>query len=461
MLVIILAFSTALLVVALTAVTYIWTRANSQLKRYDSIDDLESYKSKCLAEANDALKQSEKIEKQINEQKVTLKKYVSSVGVIRTTAEAKSKLDQFTSELERVRNDIGILEETASMHEVGFYQRRFDYDHPDEYRRKLSECAANQKSMIKAKSACFCETEWHVEGSATKGKKMVNEQIKLMLRAFNGECDAAIAKVRHSNINTIGKRINKCYEALNKLGATKQISLSEKFLHFKLQELYLTHEHEVVKQEEKERQREMREQIREEQKAEKEIADATKKAERDEAVKEKALADARKMLNDEHGKHNQKLQSLVEKLEFELQEAIERKAKAIARAQLTKSGHVYVLSNVGCFGENVFKIGMSRRLEPLERVKELGGASVPFPFDVHAMIFTENAPALETALHQRFDFHRVNLINTRREFFRVSLDEIMEAVAELHGLVTFKKDADAEQFRETVAKRKLEMANTA
>ena len=461
MLISILALIILLLITALAAVVFIWTQANSQLKRYDSIDDVESYKKKCLKEANDSRKQNAEIERDIHEHKVLLKRYVDSVGVIRTAAEAKEKVEQFTGELETMRREVGILEEAATMQEVGFYQRRFDFDHPDEYKRKITECAANQKGMMKSKTACSCDLEWQVEGSKAKGKKMVNEQVKLMLRAFNGECDAAIAKVRHSNITTIEKRIKKCFEALNKLGSTKQIYLSGAFLDLKFRELYLTHEHEVARQDEKERQREIREKIREEQKAEKEIADAKKKAEKEEQIKQKALDEARKQLADEHGKHNEKLQALVGKLELELQEAIDRKAKAIARAQLTRSGHVYILSNIGCFGEEVFKIGMSRRLEPLERVKELGGASVPFPFDVHAMIYSEDAPALETALHQRFDFHRVNLVNLRREFFRVSLEEIIDAVGELHGLVTFKKDADAEQYRETVAKRRTEMAEIA
>ena len=149
------------------------------------------------------------------------------------------------------------------------------------------------------------------------------------------------------------------------------------------------------------------------------------------------------------------------KLELELKEAIDRKSKAIARAQLTRSGHVYVLSNIGTMGKGVFKIGMTRRLEPLERVKELGDASVPFPFDVHAIIYSEDAPALENALHKKFDERRVNLVNLRREYFQVSLKEIQDAVAELHGLVTFKLDPDAEQFRETLALRKESLAATA
>ena len=287
---------------------------------------------------------------------------------------------------------------------------------------------------------------------------MTNEQIRLTLRAFNGECDAAIGKVKYNNIDRIETRITKCYEAMNKMGATNQVSLSQRFLDLKLQELFLAHEYEIAKQEEKERQREIKERIREKEKAEREIAEAKKKTEKDEADKLAALEVARKQLADEHGKHNEKLEALVAKLETELQSAIDRKAKATARAQLTKSGHVYVLSNIGTMGDNVFKIGMTRRLEPLERVKELGDASVPFPFDVHTMIYSEDAPTLENELHKRFDSRRVNLVNLRREYFNVSLQEIQDAVADLHGLVTFRLEPEAEQYRTTLAMKKSSMA---
>jgi hypothetical protein len=158
-------------------------------------------------------------------------------------------------------------------------------------------------------------------------------------------------------------------------------------------------------------------------------------------------------LAEEHGQHNAKLEELIHKLEAELHDAIDRKAKAIARAQLTRSGWVYVLSNIGTMGETVFKIGMTRRLEPLERVKELGDASVPFPFDVHAMIFSEDAPRLEAALHNRFADRRVNLVNLRREYFAVTLQEVQQAVAELFGPVTFRTKPEAEQYRETLVMR--------
>src|SRR5207247_8299071 len=134
---------------------------------------------------------------------------------------------------------------------------------------------------------------------------------------------------------------------------------------------------------------------------------------------------------------HEKLAALVTKLETQLKEAIDRKAKAIARAQLTKSGHVYVLSNVGSFGDGIYKIGLTRRLDPYDRVDELGDASVPFGFDVHAIIYSPDAPALEHALHQEFARRRVNLVNNRKEYFRVSLEEIRAAVETHHGLVSF------------------------
>src|SRR5690606_38799350 len=132
------------------------------------------------------------------------------------------------------------------------------------------------------------------------------------------------------------------------------------------------------------------------------------------------------------------------------------KAKAIARAQLTKSGHVYILSNIGSFGEDMYKIGLTRRLEPLDRVKELGDASVPFAFDVHAMIYSENAPELEAKLHRHFADRRVNLINLRREYFHVTLEEIIEAVSQYHGDITFVKATEAAEYRQTLAKRRDE-----
>ena len=217
------------------------------------------------------------------------------------------------------------------------------------------------------------------------------------------------------------------------------------------QELYLAHEYKIQKEEEKEEQRRIKQMMKEEAKVEKEIKKVQEEAEREENAKRQALDIARAELRDREGEQTEKLAALVSKLENELQDALDRKAKAIARAQLTKSGHVYVLSNVGSFGEDIYKIGLTRRLEPLERVKELGSASVPFLFDVHAMIYSENAPELENKLHRKFESRRVNIVNARKEFFRVTLEEIRYAVEELFGEVTFFMEAEASEYRQSLA----------
>jgi hypothetical protein len=301
---------------------------------------------------------------------------------------------------------------------------------------------------------------------------MMAEQTKLMLRAFNGECDAAIAKVKYSNAASMENRIHRSCEQINKLGKTKSASITEDFFQLKLQELYLLHEFRTKQQEEKEEQQRIKEQMREEERARREIEEAQEAAEREEEVKLKALEKARREferatrgqmeMNEQTRLQNALLAEQVAKLENELSEAIDRKAKAIARAQLTKSGHVYILSNIGSFGSDIFKLGLTRRLEPLERVKELGVASVPFDFDVHAMIYCENAPELERTLHQHFADRRVNLVNLRREYFHVTIDEIIAAVKQYHGEITFVKTPEAAEYRQSLAQRKangLEIGN--
>ena len=132
-------------------------------------------------------------------------------------------------------------------------------------------------------------------------------------------------------------------------------------------------------------------------------------------------------------------------------EAQANKARAIARAQMTRSGHVYIISNIGSFGEQVFKIGMTRRLDPMDRVRELGDASVPFHFDVHSIIFSEDAPGLEAALHRMFNDRRINRVNERKEFFRITIDEIAEAVRQHHGEIEIICEAEAVDYRKTLA----------
>ena len=352
---------------------------------------------------------------------------------------------------ERLLREISILEESLEFTDVGLYKPHYDFDTSEKYKAKLEEIRARQKDLIRGKTAVVCRAEWSVEGSKAKGRKMTNQYSRLMLRAFNGESDAAVLKVKWNNITRMEERLKKAYDTVNALGSTYNVDITGEYRDLKLEELRLAHELQQKLYDEKEEQRRIREQMREEERARQEI----EKAQRDAAAEEKrygsALEKARSEVADAHGAKLEKLKTTMAELEKRLEEARQNKERALSRAQLTKSGHVYIISNVGSFGEDVFKIGMTRRLEPIDRVKELGDASVPFAFDVHAMIYSENAPDLETTLHREFDPRRINLSNQRKEFFRVSLEDIEKAVHAQNADIEFTKLAEAREYRETLA----------
>jgi len=272
-----------------------------------------------------------------------------------------------------------------------------------------------------------------------------------MLRAFNGECDALITKVRYNNIRAIEKRMATLYEAVNKLGATYKCQINRSFYRLKVNEMHLVHEYQEKKQAEAEEQRQIREQMREEERAMREIERAIMDAEREEARYEKALEKARYEAEKATGAKHVRLEGEIERLQALLDEAHQNRERAKSRAEMTRSGYVYIISNVGSFGEDVYKIGLTRRLDPMDRVAELGDASVPFTFDVHAMIFSEDAPRLENALHRAFDNRRVNRINLRKEFFKVKLEEIQEVASRHKADIQFTLIAEAKGFRQSQA----------
>jgi septal ring factor EnvC (AmiA/AmiB activator) len=427
--------------------------ARQDLARYQGISDLEKYKHEIdarLRQAQSVLPRFETLA-EMEQHKARLSHEIAQFE--QANAQWEQHLGAQRARFAELEAQTQAVEETLDMQSFGLYRPKYGFEDAERYVHQLEDIREQQKSLTKSDNATHCPQEWTVDGSAAKGRKMVKEHSKLMLRAFNGECDAAIAKVRYNNVNNLENRINRSFEAINKLGAAKQLWITRDYLKLKLQELYLVHEHREMVQAEREEQRRIKQQMREEEKAQREIDKAKKEAEKDELSRREAVERARKELAQARGDQTDRLQALVDRLENELKEAIERKAKAISRAQLTRSGHVYVLSNIGSFGEGVYKIGMTRRFEPLERVKELGDASVPFQYDVHAIIYSEDAPSLEHALHQRFDSRRVNLANTRREFFRVSLDEVRSAVKDHYGEVTFRLTPEAEEYRRTVAMR--------
>lgn len=350
-----------------------------------------------------------------------------------------------------LQTEFNSLDEQANLQTFGFYKARFDFVTSTEYQQKLEQTRLTQKNLITAGTAATCTTAWTVNGSEAEGRKQTAQYLKLILRAFNGECDAAIGKVKFNNVLVMETRIRKAYEAINKISKSQYSSISEAYLDLRLRELHLVHEVQEKIQEEKEVQRQVREQMREEEQAQRELDKARLDAEKEERRFMEALRKAQLEVQKATGEAQQKLLAQVEALQQQLTQAQQLKQRAISQAQLTRSGHVYVISNIGSFGEDVYKIGMTRRLDPLDRVRELGDASVPFHFDVHAVIYCDDAPKLENTLHRLLHQRRVNRINERKEFFRVSLTEIADAVVANHGAIEFLHEAEAKDYRQTLA----------
>lgn len=350
--------------------------------------------------------------------------------------------DELVKQIRVYENDLELID-------LGFYKPIFDFDTSEKYKEEIESIRNKQKEMLINKTAIYCNTEWSVSGSKSKGQTMTNKNMKMTARAFNNECDVLIDKVRWNNVDKMIERIENCFDAINKLNESNDVKISEKYLELKKNELHLVYEYQKKKQEEKEEQAEIRARIKEEEKLEQEILEAKKEEEQYIKLLEKAKKDVEKATGEKLEKLNEK----IKQLEIEVKEAHEKNERAISMAQQTKSGFVYVISNIGSFGNNVYKIGMTRRLEPLDRVRELGDASVPFIFDVHAMIYSENAPMLENQLHKVFDEKRLNLVNRKKEFFNISLSEIKEEVYKINKDAEFIETIQAQEYRESLALR--------
>ncbi len=382
--------------------------------------------------------------------------------------EIKDALEAAKADLEKVGKELELknqqLEEKSKLlistdeelllQSFGIYTPRYAYETSDEYKEKIKAIRENQKDLIKAGKAVNKNMNWTVSGSVQKGKKMVNDMSKLLLRAFNTECDDAIEHVKFNNIESCEKKIKASADAISKLGNMMEISITGSYINLKLEELHLMHEYRQIKQAEKEAAKELRQQQREEAKAAKELEAERKKLEKEQTHYENALAKITEQIA--NADDSQKADLIAKKEELEAQlSTIDKEMKDVDyRAANQRAGYVYVISNIGAFGENVYKIGMTRRLDPMERVDELGDASVPFNFDVHAMIFSDDAPGLETALHNAFADKKLNFINQRREFFRVTLDEIKAVIrANYDKTVEFVDVAPAQQYRESLILR--------
>lgn len=317
-----------------------------------------------------------------------------------------------------------------------------DYSHT-QAGNELKRSRDKTRSMIKNNNAALCD---YVENNRKQ------TAIEFVLDAFNGKVDTVLAAVKNDNFGTLEQKIKDSFQTVNHNGkAFRNARIADLYLAARLEELKWACTVQALKEKEKEEQRRIREQIREEEKAAKDFERAIKEAQKEEETLAKSIEKVKKDLESANEKQRVQYEMKLAELEQKIKETEEKNQRALSMAQQTKTGHVYIISNVGSFGENVLKIGLTRRLDPMDRVYELGDASVPFEFDVHAMILSEDAPALEKELHKRFLNNQVNKINPRKEFFKIGLKDLRETIEQLGISAQWTMAAEAKEYKESLA----------
>ncbi|WP_084074486.1 DUF4041 domain-containing protein [Demequina sp. NBRC 110052] len=353
-------------------------------------------------------------------------------------ASVQRALQAVESQRREAERDVVNLRQTAGMQEFGIY----DYEHPAEssvaLATELESVRAQIKQLVSSKKATDATSGFTFNNSTKQGEKFVADMSKLMLRSYNAEAENCVKTVKAGNLASAQTRLTKSMEQVERLGKMINLSITAPYHRLRLKELELAARHMQALQAEKEAERAHREELREQKRVEGELKAAKEKLEKERSHYENAIA------------------ALVDKGDDEgaarLREKLADTEKAIAdvdyRAANARAGYVYVISNVGAFGPDVVKIGLTRRLEPVDRVNELGDASVPFRFDVHALFFADDAVSLETSLHQRFADRRLNKINLRREYFRATPQEVLDALKEQHvEVLEFTLEPAAEEYR--------------
>ena len=371
-----------------------------------------------------------------------------ALGVLGEIAQLADEKGRLKSAITELKSRIISFEEEEMLQSFGFYKPLYDCADSQAYRQLLDNVRDRQKQMVKAGEALRSTGVFVIEGDKATSKKIVKNLEKLILRAFNGECDATIDNVTFSNADSIRARITKSFNDLNELGGLVWITITQAYLNSKLEELQVCYEYQAKLKEEKEEQRKIRERMREEARVIKEIEEAKAKIEKEERHFNQVIDELKKRMESAAATEREQYEKKLKEYQDQLAAVEKDKAEVQYREQSTRAGYVYIISNIGSFGEHVYKIGVTRRLEPLERIDELGDASVPFDFDVHALIFSDDAPGLESALHDHFAHKAVNRVNPRKEFFKVDLSEIEDVVRTHHNsVVEFTRIAKAEDFR--------------
>ncbi|WP_251076382.1 DUF4041 domain-containing protein [Streptomyces benahoarensis] len=347
--------------------------------------------------------------------------------------------------LTAARSGLVVTDDLVLLQEAGIYEYRHPLADAVAYKAELDRIKECYKALTKNGQAVVGVTEWTVNGSAAEGRRMVSDFSKLMLRAYNAEVDTAVRGMKPHRLASLIDRLAKSRQAIARLGKTMQIRVTDEYHRLRVRELELTADHLAKVEEEKEQRREERARQREGERLEREIARERARLDKERNRLVLALTRARSA--------GQVAPDQIEELERKLGE-IDADEEAINRREANnRAGYVYVISNIGAFGQSMVKIGLTRRLDPMDRVNELGDASVPFRFDVHALIYSDDAVSLERALHQEFEDRRVNRVNARREFFYATPAQVCDALTRHAGqhLLEFHEEPDASEWRASIA----------
>lgn len=357
------------------------------------------------------------------------------------------------SKLQELQKQILVAEDSIELESFSLYQPKYQLTNSAEYKARLDELREDQKAGLRRLNAEIDAFEvGAMELTKAQWTKLLKDLAKLARRSFNSEAEYCIDNVKFNNVEKMEQRIRKSFETCNKLLKVTQMWMTGRVLELKLNELYLAHEYQVKRQEEKEAARQAREDQREQEKLEREIREARAKIDKERRHFTSALQKLKlRLAAAVDQQEREDLQARIDEITAQNNKLDEEEKQLDYREQNARAGYVYVISNIGAFGEGIYKIGMTRRLEPQDRVDELGDASVPFRFDVHALVFSDNAPALEAKLHTHFAAGRINKINGRKEFFRADLKEIEAVIrANYDTVVEVVHVAPAEQYRESL-----------
>ncbi len=338
------------------------------------------------------------------------------------------------------RGDAIDLDDQRVLQDAGIYRYHHPLENAAAYSDRLDDINARITTLVKTQQAILAADLFTLDGSLARGRKMVGDLSKLMLRAYNAEADNCVRSLRSGNAVTAKKRLERAMQAIEKLGVLMEMRVNPEYHDLRVEELELTADYQMRVQEDKERAREERELLREQRKVEQELAAERERLEKERLHYQSAMEQLR--ANGDA--------AAADALAGRLADIDMAIASNDYRTANIRAGYVYVISNVGAFGPNMVKIGMTRRLEPRDRVRELGDASVPFLYDTHALFFSDDAVALENELHKAFAHRRVNFVNPRREFFFATPTEVRDLLLEkVGGLLEFTNEPEASEFHQS------------